>query len=139
MVSDGFVASEIPRKDYRWYWFNVIFLLVFRTLDYMLRNFFACCFDRKHRISVTGEWNYSLIRFVICLVNTPINMLVWMFSKQNSALSAAKFIYLNIQVFYWNFGFSEGWQINKGRFCYNSEIDTLISKRLSLENKAKLS
>ena len=28
---------------------------------------------------------------------------------------------------------------NKGRFCNNSEIDTLISKRLSVENKAKLS
>ena len=28
---------------------------------------------------------------------------------------------------------------NKGRFCKNSEIDSLISKRLSLENKAKLS
>ena len=27
---------------------------------------------------------------------------------------------------------------NKGRFCNNSEIDTLISKRLSVENKAKL-
>ena len=29
--------------------------------------------------------------------------------------------------------------VNKGRFCYNSEIDTLISKRWSVENKAKLS
>ena len=28
---------------------------------------------------------------------------------------------------------------NKGRFCNNSEIDTLISKGLSLENKAKQS
>ena len=28
---------------------------------------------------------------------------------------------------------------NKGRFCNNSEIDTLISKRLSAESKAKLS
>ena len=28
---------------------------------------------------------------------------------------------------------------NKGRFCNNSEIDTLISKRLSVENKVKLS
>ena len=28
---------------------------------------------------------------------------------------------------------------NKGRFCNNSEIDTLISKRFSVENKAKLS
>ena len=28
---------------------------------------------------------------------------------------------------------------NKGRFCNNSEIYTLISKRLSVENKAKLS
>ena len=28
---------------------------------------------------------------------------------------------------------------NKGRFCNNSEIDTLISKRLSVQNKAKLS
>ena len=28
---------------------------------------------------------------------------------------------------------------NKGRFYNNSEIDTLISKRLSVENKAKLS
>ena len=28
---------------------------------------------------------------------------------------------------------------NKGRFCNNSEIDTLISKRLSVKNKAKLS
>ena len=27
----------------------------------------------------------------------------------------------------------------KGRFCNNSEIDTLISKRSSVENKAKLS
>ena len=30
-------------------------------------------------------------------------------------------------------------QHNKGRLCYNSKIDTLISKRLSIENKAKLS
>ena len=29
--------------------------------------------------------------------------------------------------------------LNKGRFCKNSEIDTLISKLLSVENKAKLS
>ena len=29
--------------------------------------------------------------------------------------------------------------LNKGRFCNNSQIDTLISKRLSVENKAKLS
>ena len=28
---------------------------------------------------------------------------------------------------------------NKGRFCTNSEIDTLISKRVSVENKVKLS
>ena len=28
---------------------------------------------------------------------------------------------------------------NKGRFCKNSDIDTLISKRPSVENKAKLS
>ena len=28
---------------------------------------------------------------------------------------------------------------NKGRFCNNSEVDTLILKRLSVENKAKLS
>ena len=28
---------------------------------------------------------------------------------------------------------------NKGRFCNNSEIETLLSKRLSVENKAKLS
>ena len=28
--------------------------------------------------------------------------------------------------------------MNKGRFCNNNEIDTLISKRLSGENKAKL-
>ena len=28
---------------------------------------------------------------------------------------------------------------NKGRFCNNSESDTLISKRVSVENKAKLS
>ena len=28
---------------------------------------------------------------------------------------------------------------NKGRFCKNSEINTLISKRLSVENKEKLS
>ena len=28
---------------------------------------------------------------------------------------------------------------NQGRFCNNSEMDTLISKRLSVENKAKLS
>ena len=28
---------------------------------------------------------------------------------------------------------------NKGRFCNNSEVDTLISKQLSVENKAKLS
>ena len=28
---------------------------------------------------------------------------------------------------------------NKGRFGNNSDIDTLISKRLSVENKAKLS
>ena len=28
---------------------------------------------------------------------------------------------------------------SKGRFCDNSEIDTQISKRLSVENKAKLS
>ena len=27
---------------------------------------------------------------------------------------------------------------NKGRFCNNSDIATLISKRLSVENKAKL-
>ena len=30
-------------------------------------------------------------------------------------------------------------QSNKGRFCNNSEIYTLISKRSSVENKAKLS
>ena len=29
--------------------------------------------------------------------------------------------------------------VNKGRFCNNSEIETLISKRLYVENKAKLS
>ena len=29
--------------------------------------------------------------------------------------------------------------VNKGRFRNNSKIDTLISKRLSVENKAKLS
>ena len=28
---------------------------------------------------------------------------------------------------------------NKGRFCNNSEVDILISKRLSVEKKAKLS
>ena len=28
---------------------------------------------------------------------------------------------------------------NQGRFCINSEIDTLVSKGLSVENKAKLS
>ena len=28
---------------------------------------------------------------------------------------------------------------NKGRFCSNRKIDTLISKRLSVENKVKLS
>ena len=28
---------------------------------------------------------------------------------------------------------------NKGRFCSNSDIDTLISKRLFMENKVKLS
>ena len=28
---------------------------------------------------------------------------------------------------------------NKGRFCNNNEIDTLISKQLSVENKAKRS
>ena len=28
---------------------------------------------------------------------------------------------------------------NNGRFCNNSEIDRLISKRLSVENKEKLS
>ena len=28
---------------------------------------------------------------------------------------------------------------NQGRFCNNNEIDTLISKRLYVENKAKLS
>ena len=31
-----------------------------------------------------------------------------------------------------------GW-MNKGRFCNNSTIDTLIAKHLSVENKAKLS
>ena len=31
------------------------------------------------------------------------------------------------------------WAFNKGRFVNNSEIDTLISKRLSVENKVKLS
>ena len=30
-------------------------------------------------------------------------------------------------------------QHNKGRFCNNSEIDTLILKQLSVENKAKQS
>ena len=30
-------------------------------------------------------------------------------------------------------------QLTRGRFCNNSENDTLISKRLSVENKAKLS
>ena len=30
-------------------------------------------------------------------------------------------------------------KVNKGRFCDNSEIETLNSKRLSVENKAKLS
>ena len=34
---------------------------------------------------------------------------------------------------------SETLSTNKGMFCKNSEIDTLISKRLSVENKAKLS
>ena len=29
--------------------------------------------------------------------------------------------------------------LNKGRCCNNSEIDTLISKRLPVENKARLS
>ena len=29
--------------------------------------------------------------------------------------------------------------VDKGRFCNNSEIDILTSKRLSVENKAKLS
>ena len=28
---------------------------------------------------------------------------------------------------------------NKGRFCNNSEMDILISKRLAVENRAKLS
>ena len=34
---------------------------------------------------------------------------------------------------------SETLSTNKGRFCNNSEIDRLISKRLSVENKVKLS
>ena len=34
---------------------------------------------------------------------------------------------------------SETLSVNKGRFCNNSEIYTLILKRLSVENKAKLS
>ena len=34
---------------------------------------------------------------------------------------------------------SETLSTNKGKFCNNSEIDTLIYKRLCLENKAKLS
>ena len=34
---------------------------------------------------------------------------------------------------------SETLPTNKGRCCHNSEIDTRISKRLSEENKAKLS
>ena len=34
---------------------------------------------------------------------------------------------------------SETLSTNKGRFCYNIQIDTLISKWLSVENKAKLS
>ena len=34
---------------------------------------------------------------------------------------------------------SETLSTNKGRFCNNSETDTLISKRLYVENKAKLS
>ena len=34
---------------------------------------------------------------------------------------------------------SETLSTNKGRVCNNSKIDTLISKRLYVENKAKLS
>ena len=34
---------------------------------------------------------------------------------------------------------TRGVTVNKGRFCNNIEIDTLISKRLYVENKAKLS
>ena len=36
-------------------------------------------------------------------------------------------------------GSGPGFRSNKGRFRNNSKIDTLISKRLSVENKAKLS
>ena len=35
--------------------------------------------------------------------------------------------------------FDQNHMSNKGRFCNNSQIDTLISKWLSVENKAKLS
>ena len=39
----------------------------------------------------------------------------------------------------WSFQSSYTVYTNKGRYCNNSEIDTLISKRSSVENKAKLS
>ena len=42
----------------------------------------------------------------------------------------------NLEASYVNFFFDHA---NKGRFCNNSEIQTLIAKRLSVENKAKLS
>ena len=36
-------------------------------------------------------------------------------------------------------GNTDGGKENKGRFCNNSEIEIQFSKRLSVENKAKLS
>ena len=59
-------------------------------------------------------------------------------------------IYLPFTLFYlWGGGFSPPWmfsrillffyaEVIKCRFCSNSQINTLISKRLLVENKAKL-
>ena len=38
-----------------------------------------------------------------------------------------------------NYAYKKTRAINKGRFCFNSKMGKQISKRLSVENKAKLS
>ena len=45
----------------------------------------------------------------------------------------------SVSEFQFHFHFIIFTRSNKCRFCDNSEIDTLISKRSSVENKAKLS
>ena len=86
-------------------------------------------------------WNYiEFTCFIKCVNCACLSPCSWIFS---SMARVCEMCFLKERQFFFAINLAitktTRQQDNKGRFCNNSEIDTLISERLSVENKAKLS